>query len=1510
MKKLISTLLAVIYILALAAAVPAFAIDASPDLNELKNQVTSLFMDKACANLAYGVTPEMVQEIESALDSYPVRKDVEALYIYIDIAYAAMGAPGHDDILEPMTLSQRGNTWTERSRTLLWQYMYGYDITDRYARPGETIRIFADFDPAGPAPRVVFASAHDYSWPWYKGYDGQALKNGYNEIICTDMASCQSIFFYNPALPGEQAYPPTVRLIGGTKYPMYHYNTENPELSDSEEEFFAELEAYCEDVTDWKAEADSGKGKFNICGLVSDNMLVISSARAALKGLRPGLPTTNKVEWNGRTYQGPRDLMELYEGQVDFYIHTAGYNMDDPTHSDYRPRGGFQWRVYAHGYGMAWAAGVFVAFNTGDEIEDGDPLDSGYFQTILSPDEIVQPGWAVYHELGHVFDSSVLGKVEVTNNIFPMMAQIHYMRTNRYDYPSENRWRSITGYINTGAYNEVAYPLGLMVQLEAIDFSGTTLYPETDISNTGRAYRYARMHNAELGAFENTDDKLLISYSMAMGVNLTPVFDFYGVKTSDEARWVVKNLPLYEKPVQYIRTRAFYGGGFTEEQKNTEPAVTAELNMTAGTLVLNMDKSPYLDEESSDKNLLCYEIYKQDMTDDPNGEPELLGISSDDYYGQRPSAAQISALNLYKFTDTDIYPNHKYKYVVYAYDCELEKTVGKEIVVSAETDAQIPIASLAINSGSTQAQLTQAGPTAKLALSYSPKTTTKPFGEGTVTWTASPSGYVTIERDPEYPNDPSRFVASLNEDKYGSTETVTVTATIDGAANYGKTVKATYKIFITDAKTSLTSISLDRTSMSMAVGQETTLNVLSLPASATNHTPFKWESSNDTFIEVDDNGNVKAVGAGIATVTVSATDNFTGVTFSAVCTIRVYESAEGNASQVYIDRSLFHQDPDGTLWLTKDDFKNGIFDLKGRFTTVPENAQNKDEAEWSVIGGAPEVDNEDFGNSYPATPDLGDSSKLYYYWEGYFDLQLKLGDAIDTVRVEIRADDAPDSLVISDKANDTDPGDGMSEYVINSAGNEVQLYAYAKDGDEIIDVTFSDDIDWSTSNKKIVDVRSFTGKFVAMAPGTATVTAAYKGKTASCQIIVSGDPTLEYIRIPKRPSEMLVGDFYQIIAYPYPSNAKHLGSTVFELLSGEGVISLDKTGLVTALKPGTATVKATVVQNAGLPNEIVRSEEFSITVKNKEIPLNGVSISRVKHQMEPGGALTLSLTPRPFNANKGLSEVVWTSSDEAIATVEASPDGKAVVKAQAEGEVTVTGTMGGFSQLCEITIFKSTYEVPDSPKVELGWNGTDFVFLITAEGAEAILASVEGEEAQEIALGESIGAALSTNQTNAVYTFKGKAQLAGEASAPVSIYSLVAEALKDGGFGKDKAIRNIQAVNKVISDGGLAIGADGELNAQAEMIFDYDKATATLSVKADLYDAGIRLAALRYAVGDGEVQTAESGDNGRSVQLKGVGMAAEYAVVYLEDVEFVLDTISEFAADEAVIGELEFIEEV
>ncbi len=115
---------------------------------------------------------------------------------------------------------------------------------------------------------------------------------------------------------------------------------------------------------------------------------------------------------------------------------------------------------------------------------------------------------------------------------------------------------------------------------------------------------------------------------------------------------------------------------------------------------------------------------------------------------------------------------------------------------------------------------------------------------------------------------------TLNE----STGTISGTPTKEGTFNF--TVTATnsagnaskeYTLNIKPAKVSVTGVKLDQTELDLVVGGTEILIATVEPNTATDKT-VTWESSNPDVATVDQNGNVKAVASGTATITVKTVD--------------------------------------------------------------------------------------------------------------------------------------------------------------------------------------------------------------------------------------------------------------------------------------------------------------------------------------------------------------------------------------------------------------------------------------------------------------------------------------------------------------------------------------------------------------------------------------------------------------------------------------------------------------
>ena len=125
--------------------------------------------------------------------------------------------------------------------------------------------------------------------------------------------------------------------------------------------------------------------------------------------------------------------------------------------------------------------------------------------------------------------------------------------------------------------------------------------------------------------------------------------------------------------------------------------------------------------------------------------------------------------------------------------------------------------------------------------------------------------------------------------------------------------------------------------------------------------------------------------------------------------------------------------------------------------------------------------------------------------------------------------------------------------------------------------------------------------------------------------------------------------------------------------SDRSVATVDKTGTVQGLKPGTATVTATAEGKSGT---------CAVTVKAKAVNVTEVTLDKTELTLTEGETETLTATVKPDNADN--RKVTWSSDKTEVATV----DGAGRVTAVKAGEATVTVTTedGGKTATCKVTV--------------------------------------------------------------------------------------------------------------------------------------------------------------------------------------------------------------------------------
>ena len=174
-----------------------------------------------------------------------------------------------------------------------------------------------------------------------------------------------------------------------------------------------------------------------------------------------------------------------------------------------------------------------------------------------------------------------------------------------------------------------------------------------------------------------------------------------------------------------------------------------------------------------------------------------------------------------------------------------------------------------------------------------------------------------------------------------------------------------------------------------------------------------------------------------------------------------------------------------------------------------------------------------------------------------------------------------------------------------------------------------------------------------------------------------------------------VGATLQLTAVVYPAEASQ--EVVWSSDNAE-VATVSENGLVTAVKVGKVNIIATSKENSTI------SKAFALIVEEaaeeKEVEPTGITISSFNNETTclVGGTINLSATVSPQEANQ---TVIWTSSDETIATVR-----RGEVLALKAGEVTITATVKNYEDITASIVL--TIEQGDAPVVSAEWSEMAF----------------------------------------------------------------------------------------------------------------------------------------------------------------------------------------------------------
>ena len=451
-------------------------------------------------------------------------------------------------------------------------------------------------------------------------------------------------------------------------------------------------------------------------------------------------------------------------------------------------------------------------------------------------------------------------------------------------------------------------------------------------------------------------------------------------------------------------------------------------------------------------------------------------------------------------------------------DNEAVATVNRNGVVTAHSTGNATITVKATDGSGVSASC-------KVTVTATAVSSIKVTAQGSTTLRASQNVQLTASLLPETATDKSVSWSSSAPAVAGVNENGLVTAYSVGEAVITATASSglTDQITITVIPTPVTSITLNRTSLTMRVGNQSSLSAEITPPTATDKS-VSWSSSNPEVASVDQDGNVTALLEGQASITCTAND---GSGVSASCIVNVVDTeveiitikAEGPTSLRVSEQ----------VQLTATIMPETSTDKSVSWSSADENIASVD-ADGLVIA-------------------LSEGSTVITARTAN-GLQDQI--TITVIETQVSSIRLNESLIIL-QANESFPL--IPEIQPSTATNK-----------EIV---------WSTGDASVAQV-SQDGVVTAVAVGETTVTATAadgSGVSASCKVSVIPTPATSISITVLGGTSLEINQTVQLTAEVLPENATD--KSVVWTSSNKAVASVTESGLVTALSPGESVITAT-----------------------------------------------------------------------------------------------------------------------------------------------------------------------------------------------------------------------------------------------------------------------------------------------------------------------------------------------
>ena len=620
--------------------------------------------------------------------------------------------------------------------------------------------------------------------------------------------------------------------------------------------------------------------------------------------------------------------------------------------------------------------------------------------------------------------------------------------------------------------------------------------------------------------------------------------------------------------------------------------------------------------------------------------------------------------------------------------------------------------------------------------------------EKTVTWTSSNVAVASIA---------GGVVTAMSEG------TAVIKASVGGK-------EASCTVTVQKAVVAVTSVTMNKSTLSLTKDQSETLTATVAPENATDKT-VTWSSSDATIASVDQTGKVTAVKSGKATITAAAGEK--SVTCEVTITTPVQSVSldlttvsleEGQTTTLMATISPNDADEQKVTWSTSNSatatVANGVVTAVAEGTAVIKASAGGKEASCTVTvkKGVVAVTSVTLNKTtLPLTKGQSETLTATVTPDNATDKTVTWSSSDATIASVDQTGKV--TAVKSGKATITAAAGEKSatcEVTVTTPVQSVSLDRTTVSLEEgqttTLTATISPNdadeqtITWSTSNSAAATVTN--GFVTAVAEGTAVIKASVGGKEASCTVTVKKSVVaVTSVTLNKTTLPLTKGQSEKLTATVAPDNATD--KTVTWSSSDATIASVDQTGKVTAVKSGKATITAAAGE---------KSATCEVTVTT---PVQSVSLDRTSVSLEEGQTTTLTATISPNDADE--QTITWSTSNSAAATVT-----NGFVTAVAEGTAVIKASVGGKEASCTVTVKKSVVAV-----TSVTLNKT--TLPLTKGQSEKLTATVAPDNATDktVTWSSSDATIASVDQTGKVTAVKsGKATItaaAGEKSATCEV---------------------------------------------------------------------------------------------------------------------------------------------